>query len=119
MSEPNRERAAAAWGEPLPAWVAALARACDAGSQAEAGRRIGYSGPTVNQVLARSYPGNLAAVERAVRGAFLAETVDCPVLGQIPTNTCQAQQRRRLSTASPQQARLYRACKACPHRRKP
>ncbi len=76
----NLERAGRAWGQPLPEWMRALAEACDEGTQARAVRAIGYSPPTVNQVLARTYKGNLEAIEGAVRGAYLAMTVACPVL---------------------------------------
>lgn len=60
-------RAKAAWGEPLPDWIEALALACDRASQVLVGKAVRLSGPTLNQVIGRRYPGNLAAVERKVR----------------------------------------------------
>ena len=108
--------AKAAWGEPLPVWVAALARACDTTSLSEVGKRLDYSGAALSQVIRRKYPGNMAALEKAARGVLLAEKLDCPVLGLIPANECLAHQRQGFSTASPQAVRLSAACPSCPHR---
>jgi len=55
------DRAMAAWETPLPDWVRALAEAADASSQREVGRRIDYSPAVVNQVLGRTYGGDLGA----------------------------------------------------------
>lgn len=108
--------AKAAWGEPAPVWVLALARACDAASLAEVGKRIGYSGAAVSQTINRKYQGDLAAVEKAARGVLLAEKLDCPVLGLIAANDCLAHQRQGFTTASPQAVRLAMACPNCTHR---
>lgn len=114
----NLERAGRAWGQPLPDWVWALAFECDAGTQARAARAIGYSAPTVNQVISRTYKGNLEAIEGAVRGAYLSATVYCPVLASIPRNRCLAIQRQPLVSTSPLRVRLWRACRSgCPNSR--
>lgn len=111
--------ARAAWGGALPDWLRVLAEQCDhVGSQAQVARRIGYSASTVNQVLAAKYRGDLRKVAAAVEGAFLAATVECPVLGQIATDKCLAHQRRPMAGTNPQRVRLWRACRGgCPHSR--
>lgn len=110
-------RVRARWDDP-PDWVVQLAAACEATSQAAVAGRIGYSGSAVNQVLQNVYTGNLARIEQAVRGAILAEKVDCPVLEVIPREACARHQRRRADqlTANPLLPQLYRACRSgCPH----
>lgn len=110
-------RVAERWGDP-PDWVVQLAAACERSSQAAVAARIGYSAPAVNQVLQHVYDGNLARVEQAVRGAVMAERVDCPVLEVIPREVCARHQRRRAGelTVNPLLPKLYRACRAgCPH----
>lgn len=114
---PPLDRARAAWGDPPPDWVRALAEACAADSQNKVGQRIGYSAATVNQVLGGSYRGDLARVETAVRGALLAETVACPVLGEIDRQRCLTEQDTPFAPTSSLRARLYRACRDCPNRR--
>jgi len=111
------DRAMAAWETPLPDWVRALAEAADASSQREVGRRIDYSPAVVNQVLGRTYGGDLGRVETAVRGALLAETVDCPVLGPLAKDRCLEEQAKPFSPTSQMRVQLYRACKTCPNRR--
>ena len=108
----NLERAERGWGRTLPEWVMALAEACDEGTQAASAKAIGYSPATVNQVLARTYKGNLEAIEGAVRGAYLSATVTCPVLGSIPRNRCLTIQRQPLASTSPLRVRLWRACRS-------
>lgn len=112
--------AQAAWGAELPDWVAILAEMADRASQARAGKEIGYSGSVINAVLKRSYNGDLAAVEKAVRGRFMAMTVNCEVLGEIGAHTCLEHQARAktFSGSSSLRVQLARACKgACPHSR--
>lgn len=108
------------WPEGLPDWLEALARAADRTSQAVAARAIGYSGSVVSSVLKGSYNGDLAAVEKAVRGRFLAATVACPVAGEIGADICLAHQKRaqHFSAGSSFRVEMARACKGgCPHSR--
>lgn len=106
------------WGDEAPDWVVRLAEECDRDSQSAVARRIGYSPAVVSHVLKARYPGDLAAVEKAVRGAFMAGTVDCPVLGPIAGNDCLQNQRRPFSAANAQRLRLFKACRSdCPHSR--
>lgn len=108
-------RAAAAWGADLPAWVAALAEACEGASQNRVAEQVGYSAAVISQVLKRSYRGDYAAVERRVRAALMGETVVCPVLGEIAATDCHRHQSRPFATTNPLRVRLWRACRSCPH----
>ncbi len=109
-------RARSSWGKDVPPWVLALARACDAGSGASVAKRLGYSGAVVSQVLRNAYQGSLSRVEEVVRGAFMAETVGCPVVGEIAKDLCAEHQRRPFANTNPTRVRLYRACRGgCPH----
>ncbi|WP_142848379.1 transcriptional regulator [Telmatospirillum sp. J64-1] len=108
----------ACWPDPAPDWVIALAKECDRTSQKVAGTRIGYSAGTVNAVLKASYKGDLKAVEQAVRGALLAETVLCPVVGDLAKDQCLRNQRLPFAPHNPVRIALYRACRtSCPHAR--
>jgi len=105
-----------AWGDRMPEWVETLARECAAHSQVNVANEIGRSPALVSQVLRRKYPGDLAAVEEAVRGAFMGAQVTCPALGPIATNECQEWQRksRRFVNVNAHRVRMYRACHQCP-----
>lgn len=113
-----RSRAAAAWGEGLPAWILALATACDETSQRRVADAIGYSAATVSLVLRGNYRGDLTRIEQAVRGAFMGGTVACPALRQeLPSNECVVWQRRPYDGSNHQTVRMFQACRACPNRK--
>lgn len=112
-------RAEVAWGAEMPEWVRVLAERCDASSQSKAAKELGYSAATVSFVLNAKYPGDMAAVEKAVRGAFMAERIDCPVLGALPGHQCLENQRRPFAATNHIRVQLYRSCHGgCPHARK-
>jgi hypothetical protein len=111
-------KALAAWGEPLPDWIEALATACDRQSQNAVARRLGYSGAAVSLVLNHRYGRDLTAVEQAVRGALMATTVACPVVGELAADACNAHQRAPWAPHNPQRIAFYRACRdGCRHSR--
>lgn len=113
-------RASGTWGIPLPDWIAELARRCDArgGSQTKIARELGYSTAVINSVLGNKYTGDLEKVEQKVRGQFLGETVDCPVLNTITKSDCINAQAKPFSAFDPERVRIYRACRSgCPHSR--
>lgn len=117
MSKPDQiARARVAWGEALPAEVEALARACRAETSAAVARRLGYSDAVVSQVLGRKYPGDLDKVFQKIRGAFLGETVMCPILDEIGRDRCLAEQAKPFAATNSTRARLFHACKTCSHR---
>lgn len=117
----SRANAEAAWGIGLPDWVGELADYCDAHSQTKAGQRISYSGSAVNSVLKRRYNGDYASVEKAVRGALMQATVECPILGEIGSDACLLHQRKALTfqPTSSMRVQLYKTCRSggCPHSR--
>lgn len=108
-----------AWGPEMPEWVSTLAAACDApgSSQARIGKRIGYTGSTVNQVLKNNYKGDLNAIEEAVKGGLMDVTIDCPVAGDIPLNVCVGNRRRtrKIGTANPLRVKFHIHCPKCRH----
>lgn len=121
---PNRNVTGAreSWGPDIPDWVETLAMMSDQSSQRQAEKEIGYSGTgsVVNAVLKASYKGDLAAVEKAVRGRYMRMTVDCPVIGELAANLCLEHQKRALqfSMGSSHRIALARACRGkCPHSR--
>jgi len=94
-----------------PEWVETLALACERASQAEVGKRLGYSASVVNQVLKGSYMGNLTNVQMKVEGAYMGRVVACPILGEIPQDQCIDHQGRPFAATNSQRVRLYRACR--------
>ncbi len=98
-------------------WIEVLRTACEAHTQAEIASRIGYSPTVVNQVLKGTYPGDLPRVEQAVRGALMGESVECPVIGDLPRQRCIEHQRRagNFAATNPARVQLAKACKTCDH----
>lgn len=119
------EKAIASWGEPLPDWIVALAKECDRLGQRATGKVVGYSATTLNMALQNKYGreagaarGTLSAVEQAVRGTLMNETVACPVVGVIPTDMCLRNQKAGWAPHNPQRIELYHACRGtCEHSR--
>jgi len=101
-------------------WLEVLREACERQSQVKVAKLVGYSPATISQVLKRSYRGDMAAIEGAVRGALMGGTVTCPALMQeIPTNRCMTMQRRGFSHTNAMINRIRRHCRSgeCPHSR--
>lgn len=112
--------ARAAWGDQIPDWIEVLARECAAATQRQVAEKIGRSGGLVSQVLRQKYPGDMDAIEDAVRGAFMDSTVSCPSLGTLPTNECQEWQKkaRKNVRTNALRVRMLNACHACPRSQK-
>lgn len=111
------ERATAAWGE-MPDWIRVLAHSCDSSSQAKVSAELGYSPAVVNTVLSNSYKGDFGAVQQAVEGALMAAKVDCPVLGEMRSNVCLQNQKRKFGATNSTRVRLFKACHGgCPNSR--
>jgi len=95
-------------------WLAALREACTApSSQADVARRLGVSRTMISLALLGRYEGNLGRLERLVRGTFMAETVECPVMGTISRRTCLDEQARPFAPTNPQRVQVWRACRTC------
>lgn len=112
------KKAIDAHGAPLPDWLEELAQLADANDLGVAGKRIGYSRSAVSTIISGKYPGDLARVEQMVRGALMALTVECPVLGEIGRDQCLTEQKEPFRATSRHRAQLFHACKTCPQRRK-
>lgn len=95
-----------------PAWILALREQVADKGQRTVAKEIGYSPAVVSQVLNDKYLGDVAQVEKRVRGAYMGETVFCPVLGEIPSNQCMDHQRKPFAPINPMRVRLFRACRA-------
>lgn len=101
---------------PQPVWLKTLEQQTKTKSQKKIGAEIGYSPAVVNQVLSGKYKGDVAKVEAAIRGAYMGETVGCPVSGEISTTKCQSHQKAKFAATNPTRVRLYRACRnGCAH----
>ena len=110
-----------AWGANPPEWIVRLAEECDRKTQTEVGAELACSPSAVNQVLARAYGGRLDRFEAKVRGRYMKATVTCPVLGEISTNDCLANQKhaKRFKPTNPLRRALFIECKTCANREKP
>lgn len=113
---PNLERSGAAWGKKVPDWITALALACDNSSQGAVAKTLGISAAVVNQALGNVYKGRLDRIEARVRGEYMKAVVECPVLGEISTRDCIANQTVKFRPTNPLRVALRRACPICPHR---
>ncbi|TNF21843.1 MAG: hypothetical protein EP318_06115 [Rhodobacteraceae bacterium] len=110
------EKARTAWGDDLPDWVELLAQACTHESQNKVAKRLGYSPTVVSNVLSKKYAASLEAVEDKVRGVYDRKTVDCPALGELPSNQCRKwrTKARKLNSANAMNVTMFRACNRCP-----
>lgn len=114
----NVERARKSWAGKgvVPAWVLALAEACDKSSQGKVAQRLGISSAVVNQAIGNSYKGRLDRIESRVRGELMREVVACPVLGEISTRDCLDHQGRKFGATNPLRVKLFQTCPTCPNR---
>ncbi len=90
-----------------------LKQAVAASSQAEVARRIGRSASAINQVLKGSYP-NPEAILELVAAEYGGDTVDCPVMGQVPLAQCLEERGRPFRATNHQAVKLFQACTKCP-----
>jgi hypothetical protein len=104
----------------LPDWVQTLAEACDRTSQGAVAKKIGMSASVVSATIKANYKGTYDGIEARVRGALMAEEVECPVLGPLRKDACLDHQKRaqNFAATSTMRVRMYRACKGgCVHSR--
>lgn len=120
MSASPIDTARVHWGDPLPDWIERLARECEASNQRRVAERLGRSAGLISSVLRRKYPGDLDALEEAVRGAFMNATVNCPARGAMPADECQDWRRksRKFVSVNSERVQMYRACTSCPRNRR-
>ncbi|TFF20514.1 transcriptional regulator [Jiella endophytica] len=110
------DKTALAWGNSRPDWIIELARLADAEGLSGAEKRVGRAASTLSQTLSNTYRGDVGKIEERVRGALMALTVECPVLGEIGRDRCLDEQGKDFVATSAMRAQLYRACRSgCPH----
>lgn len=114
-SETNVMRARRAWGDPLPRWVAVLANKCDRNSRTRASEALGISSATISRLLSKSYGASTVEMERLVLAELAADTVACPVAGEIALRTCTRNRRRKGVPVNFLHHTFARACPACPN----
>jgi len=114
------EIARLAWGDAMPDWVKVLAIECAKTSQAKVAKRLNRSASLVSTVLRAKYPGDMQAVEEIVRGVYLDQVAQCPVLGEVSTAECRdwMVKARSFSNENSERVRMFRACRACPRMKK-
>lgn len=111
-------KAKIAWGDDAPEWIVILAEACNRSSQSAVAKDLGYSGSAISLVIGNSYNGDLGRIEQMVRGALMAETIICPIMGEMSRDVCQSWQKKPFGTASSHRVRMYTACRSgCPNSR--
>lgn len=113
------EKSIEAWGNAageVPDWIEALAALVDRDGLRKSALRVGYSVGALSSVINRRYAGDMARVEKTVRGALLGGSVTCPVLGLIDREQCLSWQQKPFAATSALRAAVYRACRSgCPH----
>lgn len=86
-------------------------------SQSKVAEELSVSTATISMLLKDKYPGNVELMEQRIRGQFMAETVRCPVMGDLSKRSCLDNQALPMAFTNPVRAALGRACKTCPHRK--
>lgn len=101
-----------------PAEKAALEAAVKAAlSQAKVAKELGVSPAVVNTLLNDRYMGDVAGMAARIRGQYMAETVQCPVMGTLSRRHCLDNQVRPLVFTNATRVRLHAECKKCQHRK--
>lgn len=111
----NQQRAASAWGNPMPEWVRLLAEACDRSSQGAVARELDRSNGYVNRLIHRTYAGSYPEAENIVRAKFSADEVACPLWGKIPLASCLQLRRRKAAPQNRMHQTCARTCPTCPN----
>lgn len=115
MPSPSKRTAKALPPDVKAALLAATARpGCN---QRTVATELGYSSAVVSQALHDSYCGDVATLEQRIRGKYMAETVQCPVMGRLGRDHCLTYQKRPLAFTNPTRVALHKACKTCPNRK--
>lgn len=112
-------KAHAAWGEAIPAEIAALAEHADNGTASATARAIGMSPATVSHLIAgKTQNHDLEKILARIRGALLGETVECPRKGEMSRLVCLKWQDKPFAATSADRVRMFHACRSgCPHSR--
>ncbi|WP_310614052.1 hypothetical protein [Limnohabitans sp.] len=119
MNSNKKPTAQARAARPLPSDVlSALSNAvARAGSQSKVAAELGVSTAVVNQLLKDRYTGDTATLTSRIRGQYMAEVVQCPVMGTLGRRHCLDNQSRPLAFTNPTRSALHAACKTCANRK--
>jgi len=90
-----------------------LLRTIEEKGQAATARALGVSASALSQIRKGTYGADISWVLMKVSEIFGSETVNCPVMGEIPLRRCAAERRKPCTASSPQRVRLWRACQKC------
>jgi hypothetical protein len=99
-------------------WLDVLRAEVAAASLSTVSRKLGISRTAISQLCNDKYPGDLVRMQQLVEGVYMGHTVVCPILGNIPSHQCLANQRRSAGEVSnsPMDIKLWKACRSgCPH----
>ncbi|MDD9911631.1 MAG: helix-turn-helix transcriptional regulator [Alphaproteobacteria bacterium] len=98
-----------------PKWLEVLKQQVEVSSQAAVARKLGISPSALNQVLKGTYKASSINIEVAVRSVYMGDTIACPILDEIPVTACLAYQKKPFNASNHLKARLFKACRTCPH----
>lgn len=100
----------------MDGWLGRLQQECERRGQSAVARELGLSPATVSLVLRGKYPADDRAIREKVERQYGEDHAACPELGMISFKVCAGHQAQGFSTASPQRARIWRACRSgCRH----
>jgi hypothetical protein len=103
-------KAVAAWGEPLPDWVKALAEACDDAGLRKTAAKLDVSPAIISLAVNRKREG-LGFIKEKVEDQLMVTIVSCLILGVIGVEECLREQAQPFSSANPLRVQLFKACR--------
>ena len=101
-----------AFGEALPDWIEIVARESNRTSATAVAARLSYSTAVVSSLCRGNYKGDLGAVEARVRGVYMGELVECPIIGEIARDHCIEEQGKKHIGTSQIRTALFHACRS-------
>lgn len=114
-TRPALEKARAAWGDPLPEWIKALATACDEQGLRTTSAKMGVS-PALASLAVNRQREKLDYIKERVTRTLMVTIVACPVLGVMSRDQCLQEQAKEFTAANPLRVQLFRACRnGCTH----
>lgn len=90
-----------------------LRAACEETTQAEVGRRIGYSPSAINQVLKGTYPDPQKLLAKVEQVYCQSATINCPIVGPITPGKCVENRNRPFAATNPVRVALFHRCPTC------
>jgi transcriptional regulator with XRE-family HTH domain len=83
-------------------------------TQSEIARRLDVSPSTISQILSGTYRASDEHILTRVAELWGDETVECPVLGEIPLGQCSDERSRtEFRATGPLRVRLWETCPGC------